>query len=419
MTGIFGTPFASIMLAVELLLFEWKPRSFVPVVTAVLVSLAWRSLLMGTGPLFAFAAPTPTGIEPVAISAGIGLVTGLLAAILSFILYRIEDGFHALPIHWMWWPAIGAIVVGIGGIIDIRVLGAGYGVIQQLVDGNLVMKAVVVLLIVKAVVWLVALGSGTSGGILAPLLILGGCVGFLIGQYLPGDPGFWAMIGMAGIMSGVMRAPMTGALFAAELTNHLSALPDTIAAGAAAYAISVLILKRSILTEKIARRGRHILREYTVDPLEFLLAGQVMTPDPATLPGSMSIAEVVAFFSEEALHRSYPVVDERGQLLGLVARTDALRWKQEGGLRMAGHLADVLSDASTLVAHPETPCGAVADMMVESGTGRVPIVDPDTRQVVGILSRQDLLKVRSTQKRGEKVRPGAVEKVRRASKLSS
>src|SRR6185437_5857842 len=318
MTGIFGTPFASIMLAVELLLFEWKPRSFVPVVTAVLVSLAWRPLLVGSGPLFPFAAATPAGIEPIAISALLGLVTGLEAAILSFILYRLEDGFHRLPIHWMWWPAIGAIVVGIGGLFDIRVLGAGYGVIQQLVDGHLLVKAVLLLLVVKSVVWLVALSSGTSGGILAPLLILGGCAGFLVGQYLPGDPGFWAMIGMAGVMSGVMRAPMTGALFAAELTNHLSALPETIAAGAAAHAVSVLILKRSILTEKIARRGRHISREYTVDPLEFLLAGKVMTPNPKTLPGTMTLSDAVNFFTEEALHRSYPVVDERGRLLGLV-----------------------------------------------------------------------------------------------------
>jgi H+/Cl- antiporter ClcA/CBS domain-containing protein len=405
MTGIFGTPFASIMLAVELLLFEWKPRSFVPVVTAVLVSLAWRPLLVGSGPLFPFAASTPAGIQPVAISAGIGLVTGLEAAILSFALYRLEDGFHRLPVHWMWWPAIGAIVVGVGGLFDIRVLGAGYAVIQQLVDGHLVMKAVLLLLVVKAVVWLVALSSGTSGGILAPLLILGGCAGLLMGQYLPGHPGFWAMIGMAGIMSGVMRAPMTGALFAAELTNHLSALPETISAAAAAYAVSVLIMKRSILTEKIARRGRHILREYSVDALEFLLAGQVMTPDPKTLRGSMSLSEAVAFFRDEAEHRSYPVIDDRGRLLGLVSRTDALRWQQEGPRRLDGHLADVLSDASTLVAYPETPCGAVADMMVESGSGRVPIVDPKSRKVVGILSRQDLLKVRSTQKRGETVGP--------------
>lgn len=223
------------MLAVELLLFEWKPRSFVPVVNSVRVSLAWRPLLVGSGPLFPFAAPTPAGIEPVAISASIGLVTGLLAAFLSFLLYRIENGFHALPIHWMWWPAIGAVVVGIGDLFDERALGAGYGSIQDLVNGDLLVKAVILLLVVKAIVWLVALGSGTSGGILAPLLILGGCAGFLIGQYLPGDPGFWAMIGMAGVMSGTMRAPMTGALFAAELTNHLSALSETIAAVATSF----------------------------------------------------------------------------------------------------------------------------------------------------------------------------------------
>jgi H+/Cl- antiporter ClcA len=399
MTGIFGTPFASIMLAVELLLFEWKPRSFVPVVTAVLVALAWRPLLVGSGPLFPFAAATPPGIEPVAISAALGLATGLLAAILSFLLYRIEDGFHSLPVHWMWWPAIGAVVVGIGGLFDLRVLGAGYGSIQDLLDGNLLVKAVLLLLVVKAVVWLVALGSGTSGGILAPLLILGGCVGFLIGQYLPGDPGFWAMIGMAGIMSGVMRAPMTGALFAAELTNHLSALPETIAASAAAYAISVLIMKRSILTEKIARRGRHILREYTVDALEFMQAGQLMTQDPRTLPGDMPLPEVARFFAEEADHRSYPVVDAQGRLLGLVSRQDALEWRVAG--HAEGRLADALSDASTDFAYPETPCGEVADMMVESGVGRVPIVDHQDRRVVGIISRQDLLKVRSTQRSGE------------------
>ncbi|HEX4800068.1 MAG TPA: chloride channel protein [Sphingomicrobium sp.] len=402
MTGIFGTPFAAIMLAVELLLFEWKPRSFVPVVTAVLVALAWRPLLVGSGPLFPFSAATPAGIEPVAISAGIGIAAGLLAAFLSFALYRIEDGFHALPIHWMWWPAIGAVVVGIGGLFDLRVLGAGYGSIQDLLNGDLVVKAVLLLLVVKAVVWLVALGSGTSGGILAPLLILGGCAGFLIGQYLPGDPGFWAMIGMAGVMSGVMRAPMTGALFAAELTNHLSALPETIAAGAAAYAVSVLIMKRSILTEKIARRGRHISREYTVDALEFLQAGQLMTRDPETLRGDMPLDQAARFFADEAIHRSYPVVDEQGRLLGLVSRQDALQWRVAG--HAEGRLGEALSDASTGYAFPETPCGEVADMMVESGVGRVPVIDRESRRVVGIISRQDLLKVREQHKKVEEVR---------------
>jgi CBS domain-containing protein len=302
----------------------------------------------------------------------------------------------------MWWPAIGAIVVGIGALFDARVLGAGYGSIQALLDGDLAVKAVLLLLVAKAVVWLVALGSGTSGGIVAPLLIFGGCAGFLMGQYLPGDAGFWAMVGMAGVMSGVMRAPMTGALFAAELTNHLSALPETLSAAAAAYAVSVLIMKRSILTEKIARRGRHILREYTVDALEFLLAGQLMTPAPKTLPATMPIADVLRFFAEEAEHRSYPVVDGDGRLVGLVSRTDALRWQVSH--KAEGELGDRLSDASTQFAYPDTPCGRIADLMVESGVGRIPIVDPENRRVVGIISRQDLLKVRLQQEQGERVR---------------
>jgi len=207
---------------------------------------------------------------------------------------------------------------------------------------------------------------------------------------------------MAGIMSGVMRAPMTGALFAAELTNHLSALPETIAAGAAAYAISVLIMKRSILTEKIARRGRHVLREYSVDQLEFLQAGQLMTANPETLPRDMPRAEAVRFFTTEAQHRSYPVIDDKGRLLGLVSRTDALRWQVAE--QVEGTLGEALSDAATQYAFPDTPTGAVADMMVDSGVGRVPIIDHETKRVVGIISRQDLLKVRERHKSSEKVR---------------
>jgi CBS domain-containing protein len=172
-----------------------------------------------------------------------------------------------------------------------------------------------------------------------------------------------------------------------------------IAAAAAAYAVSVLVMRRSILTEKIARRGRHILQEYTIDALEFLQAGQLMTPDPTTLPGSMPLPEALQFFAEKAEHRSYPVVDERGRLLGLASRTDALRW--EVGKEDAGQLADHLSDASTQFAYFDTPCGSVADMMVESGVGRVPIVDHATKKVIGILSRQDLLKARSRQQRSE------------------
>jgi H+/Cl- antiporter ClcA/CBS domain-containing protein len=400
MTAIFGTPLAAILLAIEVLLFEWKPRSFVPVVVGVLVSFAWRSQLIGTGPMFATAAVEPVGLWVIGASGILGILVGLEAALLSGTLYRVEDLFHRLPVHWMWWPAIGAVFVGIGGLVDRHVLGSGYASIQALLDGSLAMRVVLALLFVKAAVWLVALGSGTSGGILAPLLILGGATGCLIGHALPGDAGFWAMIGMAGIMSGAMRAPITGALFAAELTGHLASLPATIAAAAAAYAVSVLISRRSILTEKIARRGRHILQEYTVDPLEFLQAGELMTPHPDTLPGTMTVATASAFFAEEAKHRSYPVVDADGRLIGLVSRTDALRWQIEEDDR-AVSLAETLSDISQPSAYPETPCGQVADMIIETGIGRVPIVDAATRRVVGILSRQDLLKARSAHRRAE------------------
>lgn len=403
MTAIFGTPVAAILLAVEVLLFEWKPRSFVPVVIAVLVALAWRPLLVGIGPLFPFAGPVPVGATPMAIALGIGMLVGIEAAMLSALLYRIEDLFHRLPIHWMWWPALGAIVVGIGGLIDSHVLGAGYQSIQALLDGSLTTRVVIALLLVKAVVWLVALGSGTSGGVLAPLLILGGALGCLVGHVLPGGAGFWAMMGMAGIMSGAMRAPLTGALFAVELTGHYGALPAAIAASVGAYAVSVLVMHRSILTEKIARRGRHILQEYTVDPLDFLQAEQVMTRNPVCLQGSLSIEDVVTFFADSANHRSYPVVDGDGRLLGLVSRSDALNWRVAGAPRGAS-LADVLSDASQPFGMITTPIGEVADLMIESGVGRIPIVDPASRRVVGILTRQDLLKARHARIRSERER---------------
>jgi len=403
MTAIFNTPLAAVLLAIEVLLFEWKPRSFVPVVVAVLVAWAWRPLMIGVGPMFSFDTIVPDGTWSVAAASAVGLVVGIEAALLSAALYRVEDMFHRLPIHWMWWPAIGSVAVGLGGLVDAHVLGPGYASIQALLDGSLAIRVMIALLAVKAVVWLIALGSGTSGGVLAPLLILGGAAGGLMGLLLPGGSGFWAMIGMAGIMSGAMRAPMTAALFAVELTGHFTALPLTIAAAGAAYALSVLLMRRSILTEKIARRGRHILQEYTVDPLDLTQAGQLMTPKPATLPGAMPVASALAFFQESAEHRSYPVVDEQGRLLGLVSRTDALRW-QGSDHPASATLAETLSDASQPFAFPDSPSGAVADLIIESGVGRIPIIDPVSRQVIGILSRQDLLKARRAHRVSEDMR---------------
>ncbi len=393
MTAIFGTPMAAILLAIEVLLFEWKPRSFVPVVLAVLVSFLWRPLLIDAGPLFPVHHAVNLNSLLLAIALVMGAMTGALAALLSSLLYKVEDVFEHLPLHWMWWPALGGLVVGLGGLIDAHVLGAGYESIRGLLDGSLAIRVAVALLLVKATVWLVALGSGTSGGVLAPLLLLGGASGFLIGHYLPGGSALWALAGMAGILSGAMRAPLMAALFAAELTGDFAMLPLTLAASAGAYAVSVLVMRRSILTEKIARRGRHILQEYTVDPLDFLQAEQVMTPAPETLPEAMTVAEAMAFFDGEARHRSYPVVDGQGRLSGLLSRSDILRWRLDGAPSSAS-LGEALSDASQPSGAPTDPLARIADLMVESGSGRVPIVDPATRKVVGILTRHDMLKVR-------------------------
>ncbi|WP_449474636.1 chloride channel protein [Sphingobium chungangianum] len=403
MTAIFGTPMAAILLAVEVLLFEWKPRSFVPVVIAVLISLLWRPVLIESGPLFPVHHAVMLTPVLIGIALGMGAVAGVQATLLSALLYRIEDMFGRLPVHWMWWPAIGGLAVGIGGLVDAHVLGAGYESIRGLLDGSLAVRVALALLVVKAAVWLIALGSGTSGGVLAPLLMLGGALGFLLGQYLPGGSALWAMAGMAGTMSGAMRAPLTAALFAAELTGDFAMLPLTIAASVGAYAVSVLLMRRSILTEKIARRGRHVLQEYTVDPFDFLQAGQVMTREPQTLEGTTSIGAVISFFAGQAVHRSYPVVDKEGRLIGLVSRSDALRWQVDGAPVQAT-LAEVLSDASQPYGTPSDPISRIADMMVDAGIGRIPIVEPASSRVIGIVARQDLLKLRSVHRGAEVAR---------------
>ena len=400
MTAIFGTPVAAILLAIEVMLFEWKPRSFVPVIVSTLTAYAWRPLLIGSGALFPFDGALPDGATTLLIAGGLGCIAGGVASLLSSALYRIEDGFHRLPIHWMWWPALGAVVVGLGGLIEPRVLGAGYESIQDLLDGNLVLSALALLLVAKGVVWLVALGSGTSGGVLAPLLILGGALGGIAGHWLPGGSGPWAMIGMAGVMSAAMRAPLTSAVFAVELTGHFASLPMTIAASGAAFAVAVLVLKRSILTEKISRRGRHISQEFSVDPLALGIAGDLMTRDPETLPHTTSIAEATRFFEAGAQHRSYPVVNEDHHPVGLVSRRDALRWQQEGGDGTTP-IGDQLSDQSLPTVTPDTPADSVANLMITEATGRICVVTPDKGKLIGIIARRDLLLSRAAVLRGE------------------
>ncbi len=214
-----------------------------------------------------------------------GVLAGAASALLTAAVYASEDAFARLPIHWMWWPAIGGAVVGAGGLLFPQALGVGYDTIGALLAGDVAGRTILGILIVKALIWSVSLGSGTSGGVLAPLLMIGGALGGVEAWVLPDlGPGFWPLISMAAMLGGTMRAPFTGILFAVELTHDVNMLLPLLIAVSAAHAFTVLLLKRSILTEKIARRGFHVSREYAIDPLEILFAREVMRTSLAALP---------------------------------------------------------------------------------------------------------------------------------------
>jgi CBS domain-containing protein len=392
MTAIFATPVASILLAVELLLFEWKPRSFIPVAVASITAIGLRPLLFDAGPLFAFAADPHLPWWGLLACAGVGIGGGLLSSLLTKLLYILEDAFESLPIHWMWWPMLGGVVVGLGGLIEPRALGVGYDVIGDLMTAPMMIKGVVALLLVKAAIWVVSLSSGTSGGVLAPLLILGGALGWLIGLALPGPHGYWAVLGMAAILGGTMRAPLMAAIFAVELTGDVTLLPAVIAACAASYCVTVLLMKRSILTEKIARRGQHITREYAIDPFELTRVAEVMANTVETLSADMTVPQAIAVL-ERGEHRIYPVIDAAGRPIGLMSRADALRWSVEGG-HEDEPLFDRLSDADLPRIHPDDVVARAVDVMLANDMARLPVTDREDGRLIGLLTRKHLLQVR-------------------------
>jgi CBS domain-containing protein len=258
---------------------------------------------------------------------------------------------------------------------------------------------VLLILLVKAGVWLISLSSGTSGGVLAPLLILGGALGWLVGLLLPGQPGMWALLGMAAMLGGTMRSPLTGAIFALELTGDLDLLAPLLTAAVAAFAVTVLLMKRSILTEKIARRGQHITREYAIDPFELTRVKEVMATEVETLSADLSIEETVSVI-EAGRHRSYPVVDLRGRPVGMVSRAEALTWAVEGG-HQGERLGERISDASIPMVHPDDVALRAIEVMITTGHGRLPVVDPKTCVLLGLVTRKDLLKVRAQVARTE------------------
>lgn len=397
MSAVFASPVAAILLAVELLLFEWKPRSLIPVAAASITASALRPFLLGVGPVFPLQIHADVTIWGLLICCGVGVVAGLFSAATSALLYKVEDVFHRLPLHWMWWPAIGGLVVGIGGFFQPRALGVGYDVIQQLLRGDMLATAAFALLAVKSLIWVISLGSGTSGGVLAPLLMMGCGLGVVEAAVLPEMyRGLYPLISMAAVMGGMMRAPFTAVFFTLELTHDLDAMVPALTATMAAYAVTTLIMKRSILTEKVARRGYDIFREYGVDPLETVRVDQVMTRTVETIRASADIGTTAStYFSQGIKFRGYPVVDEVGNLQGLITASDILtnRLLSDATVECVGDLPR----KQLITAYSHESCREAAEKMASFGIGRLPVVTVENpKTLLGIITRSDLLKPRLT-----------------------
>jgi chloride channel protein, CIC family len=348
MSATFAAPIAAILLAVELLLFEWRPRSLVPVAVASVTAGALRISWLGAGPLFPVEMGSAVHLRLALLAAApLGILVGFASSGLSRLMYGLEDAFEHicghLRIHWMWWPAIGGVGIGIGGLFFPRGLGVGYDNIAELLRGDAPIALLTGLLIAKSLMWAFSLSSGTSGGVLAPLLMIGAAIGETAGRlaHLPGDAqALWALMGMGAMLAGALGVPLTAILFSLELTHALPALLPLTLACVASYLVTSLVMPRSILTEKLGRRGYHLSREYGVDPLEMVCVAEVMTELPEPL---------------QARPR---------------------------------HNKDDLPD---VLAYRDETCRAVAEEMATTGVTRMPVVDRDTGLICGAVTAHDLL----------------------------
>ncbi len=398
MSATFAAPVSAVLLAVELLLFEWKPRSLIPVALASVTAGAARRYILGVGPLFPVPAhPIFIGPQGLAGCVIAGLLAGLLSALLTGAVYASEDFFQKLPIHWMWWPALGGLTIGLGGLIFPQALGVGYDTIGALLQGDVPRNVILGILLVKSVIWSVSLGSGTSGGVLAPLLMMGGALGGIEAMFLPHEGvGFWPLVSMGAILGGTMRSPFTGIIFALELTHDVNMLAPLLLAVTIAHGFTVLTLKRSILTEKVARRGYHLSREYSVDPLEILFVREVMRDNIAALPANATVASSAATLHGDHRDRGqllYPVIDSEKKLVGVVTR-DGLQQKLKDNPHSTERVS-AIARKDPVVAYAGEPLRLVVYRMADKGVTRMPVVSEKDGSLMGMVSLQDLLRART------------------------
>ncbi len=423
MAATFQAPVASVILAIELLLFEFRARTILPVAIASAVAAGMRIIIFTNGaePLFKLIHPhhVPTPLE-LLLFVGLGIVAGIAAIILTRSIYLVEDAFRALPIHWMWWPALGGLAVGIVGLFFPAALGVGYDIIGGILNftgspddplmkmnlvwwaGPLAHNAVLVLgaiLVFKMVAWCISLGSGTSGGVLAPILMVGGALGGTIGMAVHHawhviEPSMWAEVCMAGVFAGTTRAPLTSIIFALELTHDLPAFLPLLIVCAIADLMSILALPYSIMTEKIARRGLPVGHDYELDVLATLRVKDVMSAPVETVPMNMRVTALFEMFYGDPnvkRYQAYPVVDETGRLVGVVSQDDLPRFAVLDDLTWLV-VADLMS-SNPVVVYPDEGLRDAAQRMVVAGVGRLPVVErTNPSRVLGMLSHRDVLK---------------------------
>ncbi|MEO8227571.1 MAG: chloride channel protein, partial [Gemmatimonadota bacterium] len=397
MAAIFGTPVAAILLAIELLLFEYRPRSLVPVALASATATAARIALHGSAPIFPLTDIVQPGGAALASYTVLGAIIGIAAVFITRTLYAIEDAFEHLPVHWMWWPAIGAVVVGVVGYLSPRTLGVGYANIADILSGAIVGRALLLLVLFKLVSWSIALGSGTSGGTLAPLFTIGGGLGALIGgvaqRAVPAlgvDARVAALVGMAAVFAGASRALLASIVFAFETTRQPIGLLPLVLGCTAAYLVSLLRMEHSIMTERLARRGAPVRTEYAVDYLHQILARDCASSPVVTLPAAQTVEETRRWIQSRAAgsdHQGYPVISSDGSLAGVLTRRDLTRADADGTRSLAA-----LITRPPVTTFDDNTAREAADQMVHAGIGRIPVVTrvaPD--RVIGIVTRSDLL----------------------------
>src|SRR5438270_1065497 len=397
MAATFGSPVSAVLLAVELLLFELRPRSVIPVALAAATATGVRVAFGGSAPAFTMPNLVQPHGEALVTYIVLGAIVGVASVFVTRAVYSVEDAFEHLPVHWMWWPAIGAVAVGIVGYFAPRTLGVGYDNIDHILSANFTVRAMVALCILKFVSWCVSLGSGTSGGTLAPLFTIGGALGAALAAGAAAaapragiDLRVGALVGMAAMFAGASRALLASVVFAFETTRQPLGLLPLLGGCSAAFLISCLFMRNTIMTEKIARRGVRVPGEYAADFLDQIQAG-VAASRPVVSLSADELLESVRFRivsrAPGHTHQGFPVVDAEGNLVGVVTRRD-LRDPEPPGSRQVR----ALLRRSAAIVFEDSTLREAADHMVREGVGRLPVVSRDEpRKVLGMLTRSDLL----------------------------